>query len=46
MIVERDTAPMFVIGNFQRLGAPAVPEHLLLVQDFGNGLMLFRKGRE
>jgi len=41
LVVERSSAHSFVVGNFPSLSPKGIPLNLRLVEDFGNGVLLF-----
>lgn len=43
LVVENSTNHPLVIGNFPRSQPSQVPENLKLIQDFGNGVLLFTR---
>lgn len=43
VVVELDTSPDLVVGNFSWEGPPSVPPDLVLVHDYGDGVMLFTR---
>jgi len=45
-VVEDGTAPDLVIVSMNRFDPKLIPDHLVLVRDFGHGVMLFRKRQE
>ena len=46
IVVEEGTSRDLVIGNFRKFDPHLVPVTLLLVADFGDGLLLFRRKPE
>lgn len=43
IVVEPGPTREFVIGNFTSIDPPRIPDDLVIVRDFGNGVMLLRK---
>ena len=41
LVVDLSSNHSVVVGNFSSPPAPAIPQNLHLVEDFGNGVMLF-----
>ena len=41
LVVDQSPNHALVVGNFSSPPAPAIPQNLHLVEDFGNGVMLF-----
>jgi hypothetical protein len=46
VVVETGTAPDLIIGNFMESAAYRIPVNLVVVRDFGGGLLLLRKRAE
>jgi hypothetical protein len=44
VLLVEGTDPEFVVGNFDPAALPAAPAGLRLVRDFGDGVVLFRRG--
>ena len=42
-VVEFDSSPELIVGNFFSTPHPQIPSEFVLVRDFGNGVMLLRK---
>lgn len=43
IVVELGTSPDLVVGNFLAGVHPSIPRELVLVRDFGDGVMLFQR---
>jgi hypothetical protein len=46
IVVEEGTAADFVIVNVEKFSPGLIPDNLILVRDFGSGLMLFGKSHK
>jgi hypothetical protein len=43
VLVDLDTSRRLVVGNFTPGSSPSIPAGLVLVRDFGDGVVLFRR---